>query len=279
MMGRLLSSHSTPLEPSTMSVPPVRPNSPSAVPPLPQVVRAEVQSNDPTQRLSLDSTGHIRISGEASNRGFVPSSAQLSFDGQTVSVRLSGGMSPYDTFKALEAAMPQGYKLRFVHQAGKDALVEVVSTTKFGPPSRPEPQKPSEPSRPSRPDGFNPSPAPVQPSRPGPWAPPTAQAVEAKVWSGDPAQRISHDSTGQIRISGLADGSSPDPRINLYFDGRDVNVALDQGMTPYETFQAIAAAMPQGYKANLVFQAPHSHADVLIEVKKSPSANEGDWLK
>jgi hypothetical protein len=253
-----------------MPVSPIRPS--STMPQLPQVIRADAQSNDPTQRLSVDSTGHIRIAGDASNNGFAASSATLNFEGKTVSVPLSGGMTPYKTFQALEQAMPEGYKLKFVHQAGKDVLLEVVSTTRSGP--RPEPVKPE----PTRPDNFNPTPSRPGRTEPAPWMPPLPQAVDAKVWSGDSAQRISHDRTGQIRIAGLADGSSGDPRVNLFFDGIDVNVQLRAGMTPYETYQAIASSMPEGYKANLVFQAPHSHADVLIEVKKSRSA-EGDWLK
>ncbi len=93
-------------------------------------------------------------------------------------------------------------------------------------------------------------------------------SVEAKVWSGDSAQKIASEPGGRIRISGVSDGHTPDPRINLYFDGIDVNVDLDQGMTPHETFRAISAAMPRGYRAELVLGPAHPHAEVHFEVRR-----------
>lgn len=261
-----------------MPVSPIRPQ-PAWMPPLPQVLKSEAQSNDPSQRLSIESTGHIRISGDASNNGIAASTASLSFDGQAVSVPLSGGMTPYQTYEALAAAMPDGYKLRFVHEAGKDVLLEVISTTR----SVTGPQQPATPTPtpPEPPDGFNP--APVQPNRPGPWMPPLPQLLTAEVSSNDPAQRISHDSTGQLRIAGLAANNGIAPsQISLSFDGQAVNVPLSGGMTPYQTYQALEAAMPEGYKLNFVFQAGnHSHADVLVEVQKLGASRpaDGDWLR
>lgn len=92
------------------------------IPPAPATrpLSISATSNDPAQQVKVNGD-RVTITGTAKNNGFVPSSVSLSFDGQSVRIPLSGGMTPADTERAIAQALPSGY-----------ALIPVPATIKDG---------------------------------------------------------------------------------------------------------------------------------------------------
>lgn len=84
-------------------------------------VAAQVQANDPTQRVSVGADGLVKLTGKVSNRGIVQSHLSLKFDGKQVTLPLSGGQTPRQVFERLQRAMPAGYSL-VAGSEGKDSL-------------------------------------------------------------------------------------------------------------------------------------------------------------
>ncbi len=91
--------------PSVLRTAPILPQPP----PLRYPVDVKATSNDPSQRVTVNADRIVHIKGEASNNGIVPSQLTLSFEGHTLSVPLSRGMSPSETLQAIRAKLPSGY--------------------------------------------------------------------------------------------------------------------------------------------------------------------------
>lgn len=121
--------------PDNFTAPTGRPSGlpPAGLPPLPQPVRPSVASNDPTQHVSIDPTGHVRLSGVASNNGIVASALSLEVEGHKLTVPQGANMTPYQTFqelaKAVESQLPRGFKANLVWQgnhSNADVLFELL---------------------------------------------------------------------------------------------------------------------------------------------------------
>lgn len=252
--------------------------SPGGLPPLPAVISPQVSTTDRSQALDV-SRNVIRISGDAAGG----SKATLAFERHSVSVDLAPGMRAFDTFKALQEKVPPGFELRTLQEENGTVMAELISRTRFEPPgSRPPP--PAAPSRPPGADAYLPGggrPSGLPPSG----MPPLPQLVKPAVASNDPTQKIGLEPDGRVRISGLASNNGiVGSKLSVEVEGVKVEVQQSAGMTPYQTFQELAKQveekLPRGFKANLLWQGNHSHADVVFELLKPPASQprSGDWL-
>jgi hypothetical protein len=246
------------------------------LPPLPAQILPQASTTDGAQKLDVD-RNVIRISGDAAGS----SKAQLSFEGQNISVDLSAGMRAFDTFKALQAKVPPGYELRTLQEVRGTVMAEIISRTRVelpgnvpqSPPPRPGPDNFTPPS--GRPSGLPPA-----------GLPPLPTAVRPAVSSNDPTQHVSIDpGNNYVRIAGVASNNGiATSALTLEIEGVKLSVPQGAGSTPYQTFQELAKQveekLPKGWRANLLHQDTHANADVLFELLKPPGSQpkNGDWL-
>jgi hypothetical protein len=73
------------------------------------LLKVKVTENDPSLKASATDFG-FRISGQANNRGIVPSFLKLEFDGKSVNIDLSRGDMGPSVMSKLEKALPKGYE-------------------------------------------------------------------------------------------------------------------------------------------------------------------------
>lgn len=94
-----------PEQPRLKAVPqPSAPRAPEASPlqlAVPMRVVAAVTSDDPTQRIEVEATGLIRISGIASSSGRTASVCRLSLDARLIEFELGRGATPKDTLEQI----------------------------------------------------------------------------------------------------------------------------------------------------------------------------------
>ncbi|MFN7134810.1 MAG: hypothetical protein ACK4N5_22210 [Myxococcales bacterium] len=187
--------------------------------PAPAAARVSATSNDPAQRVAAQGAGGFRISGTASNHGFVPSRLTVTVDGRQLVVPLSRGMTPAQTAAALRKALPEGYELsvRATHRnPGSDVVVGIRRK-------------------------------PVAPAR----------TPEVKVASNDPTQQLTSTGRNTFEVSGIASNNGFAPSVaTVTVNGQTLRVPLNGGDTTEETARRIAAALPRGYTATFATKPP-----------------------
>ena len=108
--------------------------------------------------------------------------------------------------------------------------------------------------------------------------------VEVSAQCNDPAQRVTVENGGQVRIAGDATNRGiVQSRARLQFDGKCVDVPIGAG-DARATFQAVAKALPKGYRAEVLSNP--SPGLLLFEVQRtgaqattaSASANGADLV-
>lgn len=98
--------------------------------PLRMIPLAQVASNDPTQRVQFEGNGRLefRIAGTASNTGTRASRLEIAFGARKLAVHLAGGMTPAETLRKLQEAMPRGFQavlLRTWRHPGADVVAGI----------------------------------------------------------------------------------------------------------------------------------------------------------
>lgn len=109
----------------------IRSAAPSSIrhpPPMDFPVAVKAVANDPAQKVSVSADRTVTIKGTANNRGIVRSFIQLSFNGQKVSVNLSGGETPAQVKAKINKALPDGYKLATRPSAPGTASFQILKT-------------------------------------------------------------------------------------------------------------------------------------------------------
>lgn len=88
---------------------------------VPLRVVAAVSCDDPKQKVEVEPSGLIRISGVAWSAGRTPSTLRLSLDARFIELELSRGATPKDTMEAIREAvgrkLPAGTRLMVVNAA------------------------------------------------------------------------------------------------------------------------------------------------------------------
>ncbi|MGA9525808.1 MAG: hypothetical protein WBV82_30395 [Myxococcaceae bacterium] len=118
----------------------------------------------------------------------------------------------------------------------------------------------------------------IQPFRPAaPRIPSLPERVTPVGSSSDEGQSITVDSTGVVRISGVALGDeAAGTEIRLSFDGALVSVALREGMTAVATFRLLEKVMPDGYRLSPLQPVVNPEGDVRGEVVRTPSGRRAE---
>lgn len=116
-----------------MAVDSVR-NQVKRMPPLPELVRARVETSDPRQRAQCDEKGRLHLSGTAAGLERDASELTLAFDGAHLTVTLSAGTTPEQTARLLERVMPDGYRFSVTTVVRDELVGEIIRRPKSPPP-------------------------------------------------------------------------------------------------------------------------------------------------
>jgi hypothetical protein len=88
---------------------------------VPLRVVAAVTCDDPVQRVDVEPSGLIRISGVAQSAGRAPSVIRLSLDARLIEIELGRGATPKDSMEQIREAvarrLPAGTRLMVVNAA------------------------------------------------------------------------------------------------------------------------------------------------------------------
>lgn len=99
----------------------------------PKALKVKVVENDPALKVSQPSPTTVRISGTATNNGFVASFLKLDFDSRSVTVNLSRGDTSQHVVRKLEKALPKGYQVEVVksyRNMPPDLVISVVNANR-----------------------------------------------------------------------------------------------------------------------------------------------------